>query len=179
MRSALTLALVLVAAVPASAMAAGPVLSGGVIRTELLNNSDQRYEGLKGGGYKVAFEIGSHHIRNEFGFDQSFLSGDGEGASHKLTLTGLSYQLSALIFQQGFTPYFAGGVEFGLAQMKEWGYADQGVSSASSNGYYIRPYVAAGLRIPIGRFAIKTEVVAGWYGSFYGLSTNATLSYTW
>jgi hypothetical protein len=186
MRCALTLAALVFVAVPTTASAAGPVLSGEYIRTSLTHAGDERYEGLQGGGYKVGFEIGSGHVRNEFGFDQSFLTGDGEGYHHRLTLTGVSYQLSVLFWPKGFTPYVGAGVEVGLATMRESGYPtvlNGGVSYDGSEdvntGYYLRPYLVGGLRIPIGKFAIKGELAASYYYDFFALNTTVSISYTW
>jgi len=71
MRAALV-ALALLA-VPTTAFAAGPVLQGGMLRTTVVDQGNQRYSSLDGGGFKVAMEVGSHRWRSEWGFNHNIL----------------------------------------------------------------------------------------------------------
>ncbi|MBI5547846.1 MAG: hypothetical protein HY901_28520 [Deltaproteobacteria bacterium] len=189
MRRALLLtALSLMVLAPATALAAGPVLGAGVVRTKLAEGGDSRYSGLDGGGYKVGFEIGSNHFRNEWAFNQTALSGSGDGTSHRLTLTGFSYQLSFMLFKRGFTPYVGAGVEGGIAAMREPnsfvypsspGYYDYSYEEINE-GVYLRPYGILGLRMQFGfGLGLRGELVSSYYGEFVGLSTNFGISYTW
>lgn len=165
---------------PAAAGAAGPVISGGVIGTHLSDGGDSRYQGLTGGAYKIAFEVGTNRFRSEWGFNQGYLKGDGDGASHDLRLTGFSYQLSFHLFKGFFSPYLGAGIEMGTAIMKEsgWGY-DYGLESVKS-GAYLRPYGILGLRLQFGfGLGLRVELTASTYGEFISYANNLGLSYTW
>ncbi len=171
-------------AAPQPASAAGPVLQGGLVRTQLADQGDLRFSGLDGGAYKVGFEVGSHRWRNEWAFNQTVLSGaDPAGYGHQLTLTGMSYQLSFMFWEKGFTPYLGAGVEMGLASLKESGASRLAYDSVwfdTSEGGYIRPYGILGLRIQFGfGLGLRGEVTASYYGDFVAVSTNLGLSYTW
>lgn len=181
MRSgALLLSLLALTFTPAVVSAAGPVLGGGLVETKLTHGGDERYGGLAGGAYKIAFEIGSHHFRNEFGLNQSFFKGNGGGFDHDLRLTGFSYQLSFLLFERGLSPYVGAGIETGAAVMKESGIDAGGVWHTVREGAYLRPYGIAGLRFQFGRgLGLRAEVTASSYGEFVSLSENLGVSYTW
>ncbi|MGC4117919.1 MAG: hypothetical protein QM765_25905 [Myxococcales bacterium] len=170
------------AAVPTAAFAAGPVLQGGYTRTEVAGGS-ARYSDLNGGAYKVGFEIGSHHWRSEWAFNQTMLNGYSwqNGGAHKLTLSGFSYQLSFLFRETGFTPYIGLGAEMGLAQLQENGYSyDYYLYTQTSDGGYIRPYAMLGLRMQFGfGLALRGEVNASYYGDFVSMNTMLGVSYTW
>lgn len=169
-------------AVPHTASAAGPVVQGGLVRTELADTGSLRYGDFNGGAYKIGFEVGSHRWRSEWAFNQTILSGWSQenGLAHKLTLTGFSYQLSFLFWETGFTPYLGLGAEMGLASLEETGWAYDYSYSENYDGAYIRPYALLGLRMQFGfGLAIRGEVSASHYGDFVSMNTTLGLSYTW
>ncbi len=173
---------VALAALPTAALAAGPVLQGGYVRTEVADLGSQRYGDLNGGAYKIGFEIGSHHWRNEWAFNQTVLTGYSRQTlgDHKLTLSGFSYQLSYLFRETGFTPYLGLGVEMGLASLQESGVLTDHFYTVTSDGTYLRPYGIAGVRMQFGfGLAIRGEVSASYYGHFVGVNTMLGVSYTW
>ncbi|HEY3449620.1 MAG TPA: hypothetical protein VGK67_24920 [Myxococcales bacterium] len=171
-------------AVPATASAAGPVVQGGLVKTELANSGNLRMGNLNGGAYKIGFEVGSHRWRSEWAFNQTLLNGYSYATSgdHKLTLTGFSYQLSFLFRETGFSPYVGLGAEMGLASLQEsgWAYNYAYSYSETSDGGYIRPYGILGLRMQFGfGLALRGEVSASYYGDFVSMNTALGISYTW
>ena len=182
MRRALlpSLCAALVLGLASNASAAGPVLQGGLMRTKLADSGDLRYQGLDGGAYKIGFEVGSHHWRSEWAFNQTVLSGYSEGADHRLTLTGFSYQLAFLLFEKGITPYLGVGGETGLASMRETRPTGYDYAYTTDEGTYLRPYAVLGLRLQFGfGLGVRAEVTGSYYGELVALSTNVGLSYTW
>ena len=176
-------------ALPAGALAAGPVIQGGMLRTALTDQGGARYGSLDGGGYKVGFEVGSHRWRSEWAFNQNILTGYNEAlaGNHRLSLTGFSYQLTFLFRETGLTPYVGLGAEMGVASFWESGYdfyqtndRYSGEWSDNSEGVYLRPYGIAGLRLQFGfGLAIRAELTASYYYEFFGVGTNLGISYTW
>lgn len=165
---------------PAAAGAAGPVVSGGVIGTHLADGGDARYQGLTGGAYKIAFEIGTNRFRSEWGFNQGFLKGNGGGAPHDLRLTGFSYQLTFHLFKGFISPYLGAGIEMGTAIMKEQGWSYDSSLASVKNGAYLRPYAILGLRLQFGMgLGLRAELTASSYGEFISYAHNLGLSYTW
>lgn len=181
MRRALSLSAVLMM-LPGLASAAGPVVGAGVGGTVIMDGGNRRYEGMVGGGYKVGFEVGSRHWRNEWAFNQTVLNGDGYGYHHNLTLSGFSYQLSFHVFEHGFSPYVGAGLEMGLATMKEPNYSPYSAVTyqETSTGGYLRPYAALGARY-FTRFGLglRAEVTAGSLGETMTLNGNLAVSYSW
>ncbi len=171
---------------PTLASAAGPVIQGGMMRTTLTDGGDARYGQLDGGGFKVGFEVGSGHLRNEWAFNYHVLTGFNESnyGNHRLTLGGFSYQLSFMFLKTGFTPYLGLGVEGGQAVLQE----DYRYSSFYGGwampevyqGLYLRPYGIAGLRMQFGfGLGLRAEVTVSYFREFVAVGTNLGLSYTW
>ena len=170
--------------VPAVAFGAGPVISAGVGGTVGTSSS---YDKMTGGDYKIGFEVGSHHFRSEWDFNQTIYS----NSSNSLRLTGASYQLEFMVFETGFAPYFGLGVDMGLASMTYRYAAQFGSYNATQSGVYIKPYVVGGIRYQFGfGLGVRIELTAGGaatvdpnngnsYGAVYPINANLALSYTW
>jgi hypothetical protein len=168
---------------PAVAFGAGPVISAGLGGTV---GTESRFDKMKGGDYKIGFEVGSNHFRHEWAFNQTLYSNSRDD----LRLTGGSYQLEFLIWKSGFTPYFGLGFDAGIASV-QYKYYGNYYGSSTQTGVYIKPYIVGGVRYTFGfGLGIRAEVTAGAFGNFdpntgadhgavYCFNGNLALSYTW
>jgi hypothetical protein len=186
MRKALLTSILCVAvAGPGAAFAAGPVVGAGVTTTIGDNSS---YNNMTGSSFKIGFEIGSHHLRHEWAFNETSLTQRG-GYDGQLKLTGASYQVEWLFREHGFSPYLGLGLEMGIGTLDQprltdqTRYSDSGftfLSNGVNNGPYLRPYAVGGIRYTFGiGLGIRAEATASTCGKFESFSGNLALSYTW
>jgi hypothetical protein len=146
-----------------------------------------QYDKMKGIDYKIGFEVGSHHFRSEWAFNQTLYN----NPNHDLRLTGASYQLQFLIWEKGFTPYVGLGFDLGLASVTDRYSVEGSQYRSTHSGVYIKPYVLGGVRYNFGfGLGVRLEFVAGGAatadpnsgrsdGQVYLFNGNLALSYTW
>jgi hypothetical protein len=166
----------LLLSLPASALAAGPVVSVGGLMTDLpLQGGDECFRGMSGGSYKLGFEVGQR-FRSEWSFSQSMLGSSSDAGKRSLSLNGMGYQLAFHLRPRGFSPYMGLGVEMGVAILEssryatdEWDFGHAGVDE----GPYLRAHAVLGLRYQMeSGLGFRAELARSTYGDFYTTSTN-------
>lgn len=162
---------------PASALAAGPVISGGVLGVDIPAEGHGWSRGMGGASYKVAFEVGQR-FRSEFSFGQAVLGNSDDIGQRRLSLSGFGYQLSFHLFPKGFSPYIGLGVEMGAAVLESEPY-DSWYSDVDE-GPFLRAHAVAGIRWQMRcGLGLRAEISRATYGQFLTWQHNLGISYTY
>ena len=162
---------------PAPALAAGPVISAGILGTDVPGGGDGCFRGLSGANYKLAFEVGQR-FRSEFSFGQSVLAGSDSIGVRRLHLSGFGYQLAFHLRPKGLSPYMGLGVEMGAAVLESerhdsW-YTDL------DEGPFLRAHAVLGVRWQMRcGLGVRAEIGRATYGQFFTWQHNLGISYTY
>ncbi|HEX5753921.1 MAG TPA: hypothetical protein VFZ09_47495 [Archangium sp.] len=108
----------------ARALPSGPVILGGatLTRSGYLETQLVPFNGFQGPSLELGYEFGTH-FNHQFSVFLSVLEGRGLAAGNELVLRqhilAAGYQLTLdVLGKRGFTPYFGGGVFFGMTRMQ-------------------------------------------------------------